>query len=238
MADQHEVKAMFNDIASHYDFLNHFLSFQLDIIWRKKTSKAISRKHPLTILDVATGTADLAIQMAKDNPKAYITGIDFSEKMIAIGKEKIKKQKLDHRIQLFVAGAEHLPFPDQHFDAVTCAFGVRNFENPSAGLLEMKRVTKEEGLISILEFSQPTSPAMALAYRCYSKHLLPKIGHLISGHQTAYTYLPTSITAFSEANALADGLSASGLVIQHATSLCGGIATIYECIKKSGASSQ
>lgn len=232
MTDQHDVTAMFDDIAPRYDFLNHFLSLNIDKIWRRKTSKILAKQHPTTILDVATGTADLALQIAKDNPTAHITGIDLSEKMIHLGMEKVNKLQLGQRIQLLLANAEALPFPDQHFDAVSCAFGVRNFENLSAGLKEMRRVTKEGGIIALLEFSKPSSPLVKGPYRFYSKHFLPLAGRIISGHPNAYNYLPSSIETFAESNLLAQELTASGLTILHVNSLCGGIANIYECIKK------
>lgn len=236
MADQHEVTAMFNAIAPRYDFLNHLLSFRMDRRWRKIASKKVTQHHPTTILDVATGTADLAIQLAHDNPNANITGIDLSQKMLDAGKKKITKLHLDPQIKLLSGNAESLPFPDRHFDAVTCAFGVRNFENLSAGLCEMFRVTKDDGTVIILEFSSPTHPFIKRPYQLYSRLFIPAAGRCISGHDTAYSYLPSSITTFSKANLLEKEIEKAGGVLQETVPLCGGIASLYVCIKKTSQS--
>ena len=234
MTDQHDVTAMFDAIAHRYDFLNHLLSFRMDFIWRRKASGIITSHHPTTILDVATGTADLAIRMAHDNPDATITGIDCSEKMLEIGREKAVERHLERRLHLLTGNAEKLPFPDCSFDAVTCAFGVRNFENLQAGLKEMMRVTRNGGIMLILEFAQPTHPLVKLPYRSYSKHWLPHIGHWVSGHPSAYSYLPDSIERFSESDTLTRCLHGlSGATIRE-TPLCGGIVCLYECLKKTG----
>ena len=198
MTDQHDITAMFDAIAPHYDTLNHLLSFHIDKIWRRKTSSRVARHHPHTILDVATGTADLAIRIAQDIPTATVTGIDCSRQMLEIGQTKINKSHLSQQITLIQANADNLPFPDHHFDIVTCAFGIRNFENLEAGLKEMIRVVKTGGALVILEFSEPSKPLIKKPYQLYAKHLLPFIGKRVSGHQSAYTYLPSSIRTFSQ----------------------------------------
>lgn len=232
MTDQHDITAMFDTIAPHYDSLNHLLSFGIDKIWRRKTSRHVAQNHPLTILDVATGTADLAIQMAKDLPETKVTGIDCSDQMLEIGRTKIDESHLNRQVTLIQANAEAIPFPEHHFDVVTCAFGIRNFENPETGLEEMTRVVKTEGAIVILEFSQPNNPLVKKPYQLYSKHLLPYIGRRVSGHQSAYSYLPSSIQAFSQSIDLPLLLTKLGWSDIHKKDLCGGIACLYECRKK------
>lgn len=227
MSSQHAVTEMFDDISPRYDFLNHLLSFQIDKIWRRKTSRLVARCHPSAILDVATGTADLAIRMAKDLPIATITGVDLSEKMLEIGRQKITPKKLNQRINLMTADAAHLPFADNSFDAVTVAFGVRNFEDLEAGLKEMFRVVKDGGFVAILEFSHPQKGLVKWPYKFYSKHLLPLIGRLFSKHRSAYTYLPDSIEAFPESNDFMQTLKQLGLYDVQGKPFCGGIATLY-----------
>lgn len=227
MSDQKAVTEMFDDISSHYDFLNHLLSFQIDKIWRRKTSRIVASHQPTAILDVATGTADLAIRMAKDMPAASIIGVDLSEKMLEIGRQKIKQEQLDQRIKLMTADAEDLPFEDNHFDAVTVAFGVRNFEHLETGLREMLRVLKNNGLIAILEFSHPKNGIVKGPYRCYSKHILPKVGRAFSKHPKAYSYLPSSIEAFPESEDFVRLQNGLGIDEVKKETFCGGIATLY-----------
>ena len=239
MSSQQAITEMFDDISPRYDFLNHLLSFQIDKVWRRKTSRLVAKYQPTAILDVATGTADLAIRMAKDLPTATITGVDLSKKMLAIGKQKIDKKRLGQRIMLTTADASHLPFEDNCFDAVTVAFGVRNFEDLEAGLREMLRVIKDNGLIAILEFSQPKKGIVRWPYKLYSKHILPKVGHVFSGHRTAYTYLPSSIEAFPESDAFVQTLKRLGLTQTNKRPFMGGIATLYQgCAQKKPLTSQ
>ena len=227
MSSQHAVTEMFDDISPRYDFLNHLLSFHIDKIWRRKASRLVAQCQPTAILDVATGTADLAIRLAKDIPTATITGVDLSEKMLALGQQKIANKKLDQRITLMTADAMHLPFSDNSFDAVTVAFGVRNFEDLEAGLKEMFRVVKNSGFVGILEFSHPQKSLVKWPYCFYSKRLLPLIGRRLSKHQTAYDYLPASIEAFPESNAFMQILRHLGITDVKGKPLCGGIATLY-----------
>ena len=227
MSDQKAVTEMFDDISPRYDFLNHLLSFHIDKFWRRKTSQWVSRKQPTAILDVATGTADLAIRLAKDNPTATVTGVDLSEKMLEIGKRKISKKQLGQRICLETADAAHLPFSNDSFDAVTAAFGVRNFENLEQGLREMIRVTKTNGVMAVLEFSHPTNRFIQWSYRGYSKHILPLVGRIVSKHPSAYHYLPESIDSFPDSESFMKLLKHIGLTEVGARRFNGGIATLY-----------
>ena len=218
---------MFDDIASHYDFLNHFLSFHIDKIWRRKTSRLVAKKHPKNILDVATGTADLAIQLAHDIPSAHITGIDLSEKMMGKGRTKLVKHGLDQRIRLETCDVVKMPFADDSFDAVTVAFGVRNFADRETGLREMARVCRKGGMITVLEFSHPHKPLIMAPYHWYSRAILPRLGKLISKHPTAYHYLPTSVAVFPESDVFSAMMRKAGLCEIKVMPLSGGIATLY-----------
>ena len=217
---------MFDDIAPRYDFLNHLLSLHIDKIWRKKTSRWVAARHPRNILDVATGTADLAIRLSLDNPEATVTAVDISEKMLEIGKEKVKAKALDQRIHLALGDATALSYPDGSFDAVTVGFGVRNFSNLGKGLQELVRVTKNGGLVAILEFSQPENLFRA-PYGFYFNHLVPRLGGAISKNKTAYAYLPASVAAFPAPEQFSRLLEDSGLRNIKTQTLSGGIATLY-----------
>ena len=233
------VTEMFDGISSNYDFLNHLLSFGIDRSWRRRTSKLITERHPSTILDVATGTADLAIRMAKDNPSALLTGVDLSEKMLEIGRSKIAKKRLSHRITLEKGDALGLPFPDNSFDAVTVAFGVRNFADREGGLREMTRVCRAGGVVAVLEFSHPSSPWIAIPYRWYSKTMLPWLSRLVSKHPTAYRYLPSSVTTFPESEAFVAMMRVTGIDQIMIHPLSGGIATLYQgTVVKNGIQTQ
>lgn len=226
------IAAMFDRISSKYDALNHLLSFNIDKVWRRKTAKAVSKNTPKAILDLATGTADLAILLAKYNPQAHIIGMDISEKMLEIGKEKVKRQHLENQIELLLGDASSLPFKDACFDAVTVAFGVRNFEDMSKGLSEISRVTKSGGQICILEFSMPERFPIKQLYRLYFKHLLPRIGKWVSKDEHAYSYLPQSVERFPKPHVFLRMLNEKGMVNGTAKPLSFGIATLYTSIKK------
>ncbi len=192
-----QVANMFNSISPQYDFLNHLLSGGIDIIWRKKAIKLLQNKGIKTMLDIATGTGDFAIEALKINPEK-IVGVDISEGMLSVGIEKIKKMGLEKTIQLQKGDSEKLPFSDNSFDAVIVSFGVRNFENLQKGLSDMFRVTKPGGYCLILEFSNPRSFPMKQLYTFYSKYCLPFLGKMISKDPSAYTYLPESVKAFPD----------------------------------------
>ena len=218
---------MFDNIAPRYDYLNHLLSLGIDRIWRRKTSKLVAKHHPSTILDVATGTADLAIRLAKDNPGATITGVDLSTKMLSLGQQKIQDKKLGQRIRLEYADVISMPFFDDSFDTVTAAFGVRNFGDIEVGLREMARVCRKSGLVAVLEFSHPTNALVKAPYQWYSRRCIPKIGQRVSGYPSAYSYLPLSVEAFPTVEAFKAMLEKAGVNDIHTRTFSGGIATLY-----------
>lgn len=221
-----KVEAMFDNIAHRYDFLNHFLSAGIDIQWRKKVRKLLAPGHPKKILDVATGTGDLAIELSKLKPESII-GIDISEGMLNIGKEKIIKKKLDKIIKLELGDSENLRFESNTFDAVTVAFGVRNFENLQAGLKEMMRVMKPGGTVAILEFSKPKKFPFKNIYQFYFKFILPGFGKFVSKDNEAYTYLPDSVQQFAEDAAFIKEMEIAGFKNNSQNRLTFGIATLY-----------
>ena len=225
------IAAMFDRISPHYDALNHGLSLNIDKVWRHKTAKAVAKNQPKTILDLATGTADLAIALAKSNPQAHIIGIDISDKMLEIGKAKVKAQNLESQIHLQIGNAASLPFIDDSFDAVTVAFGVRNFEDRSHGLSEISRVVKRCGHVAILEFSMPERFPLNQLYRLYFKHILPKIGKLVSKDATAYSYLPQSVENFPKPDIFLKKLAETGFKNGEAKRYSFGIATLYTAEK-------
>jgi len=221
-----DIGKMFDDIAPGYDFLNHFLSFNIDKCWRAKLIRLLQKENPQDILDVATGTADLAIMAAKHLPAVQITGIDIAEKMLEKGRKKIKKIKAANNIRLINASAENIPFADNTFDTVMVAFGVRNFQHLSTGLQEMLRVAKPGKKIFILEFSKPTG-FFKLLYTIYFRLYLPLAGRLISGNKSAYKYLRNSVAAFPEGASFMDIMKQNGFCHTGQQRLSGGIATIY-----------
>ncbi|HOK98050.1 MAG TPA: bifunctional demethylmenaquinone methyltransferase/2-methoxy-6-polyprenyl-1,4-benzoquinol methylase UbiE [Bacteroidales bacterium] len=221
------VRGMFNAIAHQYDFLNHFLSLGIDYYWRKKAIKQLSFNPPSAILDVATGTADVAIMAARYFPGCNIVGIDISEKMLNIGQQKVARRNLSSRISLQLADSENMPFANNTFDAVMSAFGVRNFENLDSGLAEMFRVLKPGGKVVILEFSQPTLFPFRQIYRFYFHKILPFIGRTISRDKRAYTYLPESVEIFPFGNNFLHLLENAGFKQCKYYPLTLGIATIY-----------
>lgn len=225
-----QVAEMFDNISEKYDFLNHLLSMGIDKLWRKKAIKIIGKKQPKTILDIATGTGDFAIEALKLNP-AKIVGVDISKGMLAKGKIKIKKLKAEDIITLEYGDSENLPFEDNSFDAITVGFGVRNFENLEKGLGEMLRVVKPNGTVAILEFSKPKRFPVKQGFNFYSKYILPKIGNTVSKDSSAYTYLPESVEAFPEGDDFVDILSKVGYKDIQQNLVSGGIATIYSCTK-------
>ncbi len=231
LSKKEQVAEMFDGIAGRYDFLNHFLSLGIDKGWRKKAIREIASIHPKTILDVATGTGDLAIAAAKAIPEASITGVDISEGMLGVGRKKITALSMDHKIKLQSGDSESLPFPDASFDAVTCAYGVRNFEHLEAGLKDMHRVMKPGGKIAILEFSHPKQFPVRQFYHFYFRYILPTMGKLVSKHSRAYTYLPESVMAFPEGKVFCETLTRCGFKDAKAKPLTFGITTLYTAAK-------
>ena len=225
------IAAMFDRISPKYDALNHLLSLNIDKVWRRKTAREVAKNQPKTILDLATGTADLAIALAKRNPQAQIIGMDISEKMLEIGKEKVKRQSLENQIELRLGDAAALPFEDNSFDAVTVAFGVRNFEDLGQGLSEIRRVLKPHGQTVILEFSLPERFPVKKLYHLYFKHILPKIGRIVSKDKNAYAYLPASVEKFPNPNDFCNLLASNGLKNSQTKRLSLGIATLYAATK-------
>ncbi len=225
-----QVQSMFNNIAHRYDFLNHFLSAGIDYRWRNKAIKIIGEKHPRSILDIATGTGDLAITALKIHPEKII-GIDIAEDMIEVGQNKLKKKDPNHIIILEKGDSENLRFEDDSFDAVMVAFGVRNFENLEKGLSEMFRVLNKEGQVMILEFSKPKSFPVKQLYSFYFKYILPSLGRMISGNQDAYTYLPESVSEFPDGENFLKILQKIGFKQVNHKTLTFGIASIYTGIK-------
>ncbi len=217
---------MFDDIAPNYDMLNRLLSFRIDVLWRKKVIKLLKPHSPQIILDVATGTADLALALRALQP-TKIVGIDLSAKMLEVGKQKVKTQGSDYLIELIKADSENIPFPDHSFDAVTVAFGVRNFENLSKGLAEIHRVLKPGGQLVILEFSKVKRFPFKQLYHFYFSYITPLIGRLFSKSHNAYTYLPNSVAVFPEGEEMCVILQKTGFKKPLCKPQTFGIASIY-----------
>ncbi|MBN2663508.1 MAG: bifunctional demethylmenaquinone methyltransferase/2-methoxy-6-polyprenyl-1,4-benzoquinol methylase UbiE [Bacteroidales bacterium] len=224
------ISVMFNDIAPKYDFLNHFLSLGIDKIWRRKVIKTLSKSKYDKILDVATGTGDLALDLLKLKPKKII-GIDIAEKMVEIGNRKIEKKNLTEFIELKTGDSLEILYNDSTFDAATCSFGVRNFEDLKKGLSEMHRVLKFGGKIAILEFSNPKNKLVSFVYRFYFNKILPLIGRLFSKNTFAYKYLPQSVAVFPSRDEFIKILDEVGFKNTFYKNLTYGIACIYIGVK-------
>ena len=221
------VRGMFNDIAPTYDRLNHILSFDIDKLWRKRVVRIVRKLGAKHIMDMATGTGDLAIAMARNIESSTIYGADFSSEMLAVAKQKIAHLGLSERISLTECNAENIPIDDETVDVATVAFGVRNFEHQKEALTEMKRTIKRGGYLVVLEFSNPKCGFVRWCYRLYSHHILPAIGRLVSKHATAYTYLPESIDQFASPEAFSALLQEVGFDNIELKSQSMGIAHIY-----------
>lgn len=224
---KNQVSKMFDNIAPWYDFLNHFLSLGIDITWRRRAIRTLKNLQPKLILDVATGTADLAIEAEKQLTPEKIIGIDIANEMLEIGRQKLKKRQLTQKIELFLGDSENLSFPDNTFDAVTVAFGVRNFENLGKGLLEMYRVTRPGGKVVILEFSKPTLFPFRQLYNFYFRNFLPVIGRVTSKDPKAYRYLYESVQAFPDGKDFVNVLEKTGFQSATYKPLTLGICTLY-----------
>lgn len=226
-----QVRQMFDSIAGNYDFLNHFLSLGIDRGWRRKLIRKMAEQKPAKILDLATGTADLAIMSATLNPELII-GTDITEGMLDVGRQKVVAKGLQHLIELRTADSENLPFDDNSFDAATVAFGVRNYENLSKGLTEMRRVLKPGGKAYILEFSKPKVTPFRQLYHFYFNYILPVFGKLVSKHNSAYAYLPESVNRFPEGDEFIRIMQQSGFVHCTDRRLTLGICSFYTAEKE------
>lgn len=225
------VGQMFDSIAWRYDFLNHFLSFGLDRLWRRKAVKSIEGRYKKpVIIDVGTGTGDLAIAAMKLEPEK-ITGIDISQGMLKLGEQKIKLRGLTGKIELMQGESEKISFPDDVFDIAMSGFGVRNFADPAKGLKEMNRVLKPGGTIMILEFSKPSVFPFRQLYFFYFLHILPFFGKLFSRNKKAYRYLPETVMQFPDNHEFLRMLRRAGFIVAWQEKLTFGIASIYTGVK-------
>jgi demethylmenaquinone methyltransferase/2-methoxy-6-polyprenyl-1,4-benzoquinol methylase len=222
-----QVERMFSAIAPRYDLLNRVLSAGRDRVWRREAIRATALPRQGRLLDVCTGTADMALETARQFPDARIVGVDFSRPMISLGLAKVERAHLKDRIQLQVAPAEALPFPDGSFDATTVAFGLRNLPDRLRGLREMHRVLRPGGRAVILEFNTPISPLFRRVYLWYFHRILPWIGRLVSGHPSAYSYLPASVADFPSLDGLAAWMREAGFAEVTYRLLTGGIVAIH-----------
>lgn len=225
-----QVTEMFDTISNEYDGLNRVISFGIDVKWRNKVVKIVGNKQPENILDIATGTGDLAINLAATNAKEII-GLDISNGMLEVGRKKINSKKLENIISMVIGDSENLPFEDNTFDAITVAFGVRNFENLEKGLSEILRVLKPNGIFVILETSVPTNPIYKFGYKIYSKFILPTIGKLFSKDKIAYNYLSESASVFPYGEELNNILRKIGFINVEDKPQTMGVATIYTASK-------
>jgi demethylmenaquinone methyltransferase/2-methoxy-6-polyprenyl-1,4-benzoquinol methylase len=221
-----QVAEMFNNIAPKYDFLNQLLSLGIHKSWRKKSVNLLKKYKPKTVLDIATGTADFAIEAMILNPNKVV-GVDISEGMLKLGVEKINKLGLQNKIELKLGDSETLPFSDNSFDAITVGFGVRNFENLEKGITDIYRVLNPGGTLVILEFSKPSAFPVKQLYNFYFNYITPLIGKLFSKDNAAYTYLPESVNAFPSGKEFLKVLEKKGFKETNATPLTFGIASIY-----------
>lgn len=226
-----QVAEMFNNISGTYDFLNHFLSLGIDIIWRRKAIRELKAINPQTMLDVATGTGDFAFESISILQPKKIIGVDISKGMLAIADKKIKERKLGEVFSVQLGDSEGLNFEDNTFDAITVAFGVRNYENLEKGLADMLRVLKPNGKIVILEFSKPRNFPIKQGYNFYFQYVTPFFGRLFSKDKKAYTYLPESVAAFPDGQTFTQLMEKVGYKNTKHRSLTFGISAIYTGIK-------
>lgn len=225
-----QVATMFDNISENYDGLNRVISFGIDVSWRKKVVKIISRNNPKQILDIATGTGDLALMMSQLNPDR-IVGLDISAGMLEVGKQKIAKANLSDKIKMIVGDSEDMPFEDNTFDAITVSFGVRNFANLDKGLTEIRRVLKPGGTFVVLETSNPTKFPYKQGYKFYTSFILPVIGKLFSKDKVAYSYLSESANSFPFGEAFDNILKKNGFINTEYKPVTFGVATIYSATK-------
>ncbi len=225
-----QVTQMFDHIAQHYDGLNRIMTLRIDQLWRKRVVQQVAQQNPQTILDIATGTADLAIALHKTSAQKII-GLDIAPQMLAVGKEKIDKKKLSQKIKLQLGDSENLPFESNSFDVVTVAFGVRNFENLDQGLKEIHRVLKPKGKVVVLETAVPKNKLLQWGYRWYTQNFLPFIGKRFAKDPTAYRYLSDSAAAFPCGQAFNNILQKNGFIEVEDNPQTLGVASIYSAFK-------
>ena len=230
LGKKEQVTEMFDNVSSNYDFLNRVLTFGIDISWRKHVVALVKERKADKVLDIATGTGDLAIMMAKADIKD-VTGLDISPGMLNIGIKKVEEEGLDKLIKMVIGDSEQLPFKEDTFDAVTVAFGVRNFENLELGLKEIHRVLKPTGSLTVLETSQPTNFPVKQGFQFYSKYIIPTVGKLLSKDKSAYSYLPESAAAFPFGEKFNNILLKTGFNSSKVIPQTLGVATIYHAIK-------
>ncbi|CAA0218848.1 bifunctional demethylmenaquinone methyltransferase/2-methoxy-6-polyprenyl-1,4-benzoquinol methylase UbiE [Tenacibaculum maritimum] len=230
LGKKEQVAKMFNNISKDYDGLNRVISFGIDISWRKKVVALVGKNNPKKILDIATGTGDLAIMLAKTNPDKII-GLDISEGMLEVGKQKILNAKLADTIEMVVGDSENMPFNNDTFDAITVSFGVRNFENLDKGLKEIKRVLKPGGTFVVLETSNPTKFPFKQGYQFYTSFILPFIGKLFSKDKVAYSYLSESANSFPFGKEFNNILEKNGFKNAKNQPVTFGVASIYTSTK-------
>lgn len=231
LGKKEQVAQMFDTISGNYDNLNRVISFGIDVKWRKKVLKIVSDSKPKVILDIATGTGDLAILMAQSKAEKII-GLDISAGMLEVGRKKVEEKNLSNRIELVLGDSENMPFEENYFDAITVSFGVRNFENLEKGFAEILRVLKPNGVFVILETSVPDKTPYRQGYRFYTKNILPVIGKLFSKDNSAYGYLSESAAVFPYGEALNNILRKIGFIEVVAMPQTFGVATIYSASKK------
>lgn len=223
-----QVAEMFNNISHSYDFLNHFFSLGIDVLWRKKAIRILKKENPKRILDVATGTGDFALEAVRMKMNdVQIVGVDISAGMIEVGRKKVAAKKLENSITFQIADSENLPFETGHFDAFTVAFGVRNFQDLRKGMSEMFRVLRTDGTGVIIEFSRPKRFPVKQLFTFYFKYIMPTIGKLVSKDARAYTYLPESVDAFPAGDDFLRIMQELGYRECRCIPLSGGIASIY-----------
>lgn len=226
-----QVEDMFDTISGNYDDLNRVISLGIDQKWRKKVIQTVSNTNPNTVLDIATGTGDLALQFAKALPHAKITGLDLSEGMLSIARKKVENTSLEEKIEFLKGDSESLPFLENTFDAITVSFGIRNFQDLEKGLSEILRVLKPKGTFVILETSVPTKTPFKQGYRMYTKNILPLIGKMFSKDKVAYKYLCESASIFPHGEKLNNILRKIGFIEVKNNPQTFGVATIYTATK-------
>ena len=230
LGKKEQVAQMFDNISEDYDGLNRVISLGIDVSWRKKVVKLVGENNPQQILDIATGTGDLALMMSELNPKK-IVGLDISEGMLQVGRQKIAKANLSNKIKMIVGDSENIPFPDNTFDAITVSFGVRNFENLDKGLTEILRVLKPGGKFVVLETSNPTKFPFKQGYKLYTNYILPIIGKLFSKDKVAYSYLSETANSFPFGKAFNNILQKNGFKNAKNIPVTFGVASIYTALK-------